>query len=71
MSADCGREPRAEALAALAELRLREGALDEAAALLTEVGDLPSAAVITAEVLTAQGHPDRAVAVLQTHLGGR
>ena len=68
MSADCGREPRVEALAGLAELRLREGALEEAAAMLIEVGDLPSAAVITAEVLTAQGHPDRAVAVLQTRL---
>ena len=68
MSADCGREPRVEALAGLAELRLREGVLEEAAALLTEVGDLPSAAVITAEVLTAQGYPDRAVAVLQIRL---
>ena len=68
MSADCGREPRVEALAGLAELRLREGAVEEAAAMLTEVGDLPSAAVITAEVLTAQGHPDRGVAVLQTRL---
>ena len=68
MSADCGREPRVEALAGLAELRLRDGAVEPAAALLAEVGDLPSAAVITAEVLTAQGHPDRAVAVLQTRL---
>ena len=68
MSADCGREPRVEALAGLAELRLREGAVEEAAAMLAEVGDLPSAAVITAEVLTAQGHPDRGVAVLQTRL---
>ena len=68
MSADCGREPRVEALAGLAELRLREGAVEEAAAMLTEVGDLPSAAVITAEVLTAQGHPERGVAVLQTRL---
>ena len=49
MSADCGREPRLEALAGLAELRLRAGAVEEAAALLTEVGDLPSAAVVTAE----------------------
>ena len=68
MSADCGREPRIEALAGLAELRLREGAVEAAAALLAEVGDLPSAAVITAEVLTAQGHPDRAVAILQSRL---
>jgi DNA-binding CsgD family transcriptional regulator len=69
MSADCGREPRVEALAGLAELRLRAGAVEAAAALLSEVGDLPSAALLTAEVLTAQGHPDRAVAVLQTRLG--
>ena len=68
MSADCGREPRIEALAGLAELRLRQGAVEAAAALLTEVADLPSAVVITAEVLTAQGHPERAVAVLQARL---
>ena len=68
MSADCGREPRVEALAGLAELRLRQGAVDEAAAMLSEVGDLPSAVVVTAEVLTAQGHPDRAVAVLRARL---
>ncbi len=68
MSADCGREPRVEALVGLAELRLREGAVEEAAALLTEVGDLPNAALIMAEVLTAQGHPDRGVAILQTRL---
>jgi DNA-binding NarL/FixJ family response regulator len=47
---------------------LREGAVEEAAQLLTEVGDLPSAAVITADVLIAQGHPDRAVAVLRNRL---
>ena len=68
MSADCGREPRVEALAGLAELRLRQGAVDEAAAMLSEVGDLPSAVVVTAEVLTAQGHPDRAAAVLRARL---
>jgi DNA-binding CsgD family transcriptional regulator/tetratricopeptide (TPR) repeat protein len=68
MSLDCGREPRIEALAGLAELRLRAGAVEEAAAMLIEVGDLPSAAVISAEVMIAQGHPDRAVAVLQNRL---
>ena len=68
MSADCGREPRVEALAGLAELRLRQGAVDEAAAMLSEVGDLPSAVVVTAEMLTAQGHPDRAAAVLRARL---
>ena len=47
MSADCGREPRVEALAGLAELRFRQGAVEEAAAMLNEVGDLPSAVVIT------------------------
>ena len=39
MSADCGREPRTEALAGLAELRLRRGAVEDAAALLVEVGE--------------------------------
>ena len=68
MSADCGREPRVEALVGLAELPLREGAVEEAAGLLTEVGDLPNAALIMAEVVTAQGHPDRGVAILQTRL---
>jgi DNA-binding NarL/FixJ family response regulator len=68
MSADCGREPRSEALAGLAELRLRAGAIEQAANLLEEMGDLPSAAVITAEVLIAQGHSDRAVAILQNRL---
>ena len=68
MSADCGREPRTEALAGLAELRLRQGAVEEAAALLVEVGESPDTAVVTAEVLTAQGHADRAVAVLHTQL---
>ncbi len=68
MSADCGREPRTEALAGLAELRLRQGAVEEAAALLVEVAESPDTAVVTAEVLTTQGHADRAVAVLQTQL---
>ena len=68
MSADCGREPRTEALAGLAELRLRQGVVEEAAALLVEVGESPDTAVVTAEVLTAQGHADRAVAVLHTQL---
>ena len=70
MSAECGREPRIEALAGLAELKLRQGAVDEAARLLTEVGDWPQAALVTAQVLAAQGHPDRALAVLKTQLSG-
>jgi ATP/maltotriose-dependent transcriptional regulator MalT len=70
MSAECGREPRIEALAGLAELKLRQGSVDEAARLLTEVGDWPQAALITAQVLAAQGHPDRALAVLKTQVSG-
>jgi tetratricopeptide (TPR) repeat protein len=65
MSAECGREPRIEALAGLAELKLRQGSVDEAARLLTEVGDWPQAASVTAQDLAAQGHPDRALVVLK------
>jgi ATP/maltotriose-dependent transcriptional regulator MalT len=68
MSADLGREPRVEALTGLAELRLRQGAVEEAERLLADVGDGPDAVLVTAEVMTAQGHPDRSVAVLQAQL---
>ncbi len=68
MSDECGPAARIEALAGLAELRLRQGAAEEAERLLTEAGDGPDLALVTAEVMTARGHPARAVAVLQAEL---
>ncbi len=69
MSTDCGREPRIEALAGLAELRLRQGSVQEASRLLAEVDDRPDTALVAAELQTAQGYPERAVAVLAAHIG--
>lgn len=68
MAADCGSEPRVEALAGLAELRLRQGLSEQAEVLLVGGMDRPDLAVVTARVLLARGHPDRAVAVLQAQI---
>ena len=68
MDADLGREPRIEALAGLAELRLRQGAIDEAVELLASAGDAREIAAVFAEVMIAAGHPDRAIAVLRSQL---
>jgi ATP/maltotriose-dependent transcriptional regulator MalT len=66
MATDLGREPRVEALAGLAELRLRQGAVDQAVELLAAAGDAPEIAAVYAEVMIAAGHPDRAIAVLRS-----
>lgn len=68
MAADLGREPRIEALGGLAELRLRQGAVDEAVELLASAGDAREIAAVYAEVMIAAGHPDRAIAVLRSQL---
>ena len=68
MAADLGRGPRIEALGGLAELRLRQGAVDEAVELLASAGDVPAIAPTYAEVMIAAGHPDRAIAVLRSQL---
>jgi DNA-binding CsgD family transcriptional regulator len=68
MAADLGREPRVEALGGLAELRLRQGAIDEAVKLLASAGDADEIASVYAEVMIAAGHPDRAVAVLRPRM---
>ncbi len=68
MAADLGRGPRIEALGGLAELRLRQGAVDEAVELLASAGDAPAIAPTYAEVMIAAGHPDRAIAVLRSQL---
>jgi ATP/maltotriose-dependent transcriptional regulator MalT len=69
MSADCGRAPRIEALTGLAEIRLRQGAVEEADRLLGEAGGGPEIALVGAEVMTARGHPEQAVAVLEAEVG--
>jgi len=68
MAADLGREPRIEALGGLAELRLRQGAVEEAVELLAAAGDVPEVAPLYADVMTAAGHPERAIAVLRSQL---
>ena len=68
MSADLGREPRVEALGGLAELRFRQGAVEEAVELLAAAGDSPENASVYAEVMIAAGHPDRAIALLVSQL---
>jgi DNA-binding CsgD family transcriptional regulator/tetratricopeptide (TPR) repeat protein len=68
MATDFGREPRIEALAGLAELRLRQGAVEQAVELLAAAGDAPEIAPVYAEVMIAAGHPDRAIAVLRSQL---
>ena len=68
MSADLGREPRVEALGGLAELRFRQGAVEEAGELLAAAGDSPENASVYAEVMIAAGHPDRAIALLVSQL---
>jgi ATP/maltotriose-dependent transcriptional regulator MalT len=68
MSAGCGPAARIEALAGLAELRLRQGAVDVAEALLVETGGGPEVSLLVAEVMTATGHPDRAISVLRADL---
>jgi len=68
MATDLGREPRIEALAGLADLRLRQGAVEQAVELLAAVGDAQEIAPVYAEVMIAAGHPDRAIAVLRSQL---
>jgi DNA-binding CsgD family transcriptional regulator/tetratricopeptide (TPR) repeat protein len=68
MATDLGREPRIEALAGLAELRHRQGAVEQAVELLAAAGDAREIASVYAEVMIAAGHPDRAIAVLRSQL---
>jgi DNA-binding NarL/FixJ family response regulator len=65
MAADVGRGPHLEALAALAELRLRQGRAEAAAALLEGVEDPLRVAGTVARVHLAGGRAARAVAVLR------
>ncbi|MET1059575.1 MAG: LuxR C-terminal-related transcriptional regulator [Nocardioides sp.] len=65
MSADLGRGHRVEALIGLALLRLRRGDAAAAESLLADTGGGADADLVTAQVLVARGHADRAVAVLE------
>ena len=68
MSEDAGPGPQAEALARLADLRFRQGRLEEAESLLAEFGDVVTAALPAAAVRMARGEPAVAVALLERHL---
>ncbi|WP_159081475.1 LuxR C-terminal-related transcriptional regulator [Nocardioides sediminis] len=68
MAQDLGRQPHVEALAALAELRLRQGSPEAADALLASVEDTLPVAVTLARLHLVQGNPSRAVSVLRACL---
>lgn len=68
MAQDAGPAPRAEALARLAELRLRQGRREEAEELLAGCDESGHAARPAAQLRLAQGQPADAVALLQRRL---
>jgi ATP/maltotriose-dependent transcriptional regulator MalT len=68
MSEDAGPEPQAEAVTGLADLRFRQGRLEEAEALLHDFDDLVTAALPAAAVRRARGEHAVAVALLQRKL---
>jgi ATP/maltotriose-dependent transcriptional regulator MalT len=68
MAEDAGPEPRIEALARLAELRVHQGRLEEAEALLFGLDDDSVAALAAAAVRLARGEPGVAVALLERRL---
>ena len=69
MAEEVGRGPRAEARAALAELRLRQGRVEEAAHLLADLdGTSATAAVSQAGVDLALGRPAAALSALRAAL---
>jgi hypothetical protein len=59
---------RAEPLARLAQLRVRQGALDDAAALLSGIEEHPLAALAAAELQLARGDGARAISLLDRRL---
>lgn len=70
MSQDVGRRPLVEAKTALAALRLRQGRLTEATALVEGLEtSVPGAALVAAEVRLAAGRPEEAAALLRARLG--
>lgn len=70
MSEDVGRQPLVEARAALATLRLRQGRLAEAVAVVEGLDtSVPASALAAAEVWLAEGRADEAGALLRAGLG--
>lgn len=65
MAADAGPGPRIEALAHLADLRLRQGRLEEAEALLALVEDSGDVVLPAAAARLARGEPATAAALLE------
>lgn len=65
MSEDAGPGPRTEAMAQLADLRLRQGRLEEAEALLALVDDSSGVALPAAALRLARGEPAVATALLE------
>jgi ATP/maltotriose-dependent transcriptional regulator MalT len=68
MSEDAGPGPRADALARLADLRFRQGRLEEAEALLEVLEDRSNARLPAAEIRLARGEPAVAVGILRRRL---
>jgi DNA-binding CsgD family transcriptional regulator len=68
MAEGAGPGPRAEALARLADLRLRQGRLEEAEGLLTERGGGRAAARTAARLRLARGEPSVAAGLLERAL---
>jgi DNA-binding CsgD family transcriptional regulator len=68
MTSDLGPRPRADALGHLADLRLRQGRLEEAEALLARCADAAEAARPAAAAALARGEAGAAVTLLTRHL---
>ncbi|HEX2065165.1 MAG TPA: hypothetical protein VHE80_12165, partial [Acidimicrobiales bacterium] len=68
LAEDVGPGPKAEALARLAELRVRQGRLDEAEELLTGCDETVGVALAAAELRLAGRQPSVAVAILERRL---
>jgi ATP/maltotriose-dependent transcriptional regulator MalT len=65
MTQDIGPAPRAEALSRLADLRVRQGRLEDAEALISRCGDQPCARLPAAAVCMFRGDPGTAIALLE------
>jgi len=68
LAKQAGETPRAEALRVLADLRLRQGKLEEAQALLDQIQDATAAALTSAALELARGEPRLAVVHLTRRL---
>ena len=69
MTEDIGPRPRADVLSRLADLRLRQGRLEDAEALLAGCSDAGSAVLPAAAARLARGECAAAAAMLERHLG--